>query len=126
MYHACGSTALVAVLIIVCAATVSSVGSSSAPDVGRLIKSEDAHAPPAYPWSAPDAAYTEILALRIAANANASAPTVADWPAAPPDVHNITQLAAGRLAGVAPTAGAWLLAAGALFFVAVPPMDPGG
>ena len=79
-------------------------------------------APPAsYPWSAPDSAYTEILALRISTNKNASAPSVADWPAAPPAVHNITQLAGGRLGGAA---GAWLLAAGNLFFVAVPPMDP--
>ena len=74
-----------------------------------------------YPWAAADANYTEILALRIATNANASAPPVADWPSAPHGVHGAIQLVGGQRDS---TAGAWMIADGQLYFVTVPALNP--
>ena len=89
-------------------------------------------APPvAFPWSQPDAPYTELLALRINhAPSNASTASTTDWPDMPAATAGmqIIQLEGGRLAGA--SQGAFMLlgsdtdASGALYFLSVPRLDP--
>jgi hypothetical protein len=89
-------------------------------------------APPvAFPWSQPDAPYTELLALRINhAPVNASSASTSDWPSMPADTAgmHILEVQGGWLGG---SQGAFMLLGsetdvsvrGGVWYLSVPALD---